>query len=525
MLKSLSKSNDYLDENVNSKLILILGLISVISPLLQLCWGIYQIIDNVFMMLCFYFIGSCIIIISLWALQFGNSKPKYKYKIITSIIFALLIALYDYSIAIWNQRRQNNLSAIHINGNDTARIPVFSWMCSFSMNVSGSATLIIVILYLNLLLQKNAENIQENDDILLTKAAYKDGILNTLSMKNILNYDEMNGCWGQLREFFWPKIDERMISRLKEKKLKIYYPALLYASIFLSFLGILFLFQIMYRISNKTHQTIQMIHEFETQIQKSNLHIKIKVHIIRLFNFFSKCLSVVKHGVLYGNIIGTIFSIYAFLLTFHVHKYKMISLLFNKNGMKTQLFNESNKCVYHISNSTRYIGSMVSWLITGYFLITISSGFIIAFASSGYLFEFITSSSKWIIGTILYFILWYFVFQYLIERRFLTDNNGNIRDDRSHWFNIFLLLNNFTFLPLGILFGLYRILFWLIFLLFSFLRPDISMYPYNLRDWDVAHLNYYSFLRLIFLRMEYNPILSNIHHKNSSNTEIQNVMI
>ena len=513
MLKSLAKSNDYLDENVNNKLILTLGIVAVISPLLHVCWVVYQIVEDVFVTFLLYLFGSFIAILALWALQWGNSKPLLKYKIMASIVFAILTALYDFSVGIRASNSERTIQGTRDNG-----AQVFAWIYVFSMNTSGCAAVIIIAIYAYLLFKKDKTSDADNQ-LLAINTKYKEDILNSLFIPDIQSSeDQLQGYCSQMRDFFWPKIDDRMLAQIKEKKIKIYYPALLYGSVFLSLLGILFLFQMMWTLHKAINQGINNINDFRNQIEdQHNLNPRLKDYLLSLFNDFDHLFMGLDYGLVYGNIVGLILSIYAFILLFHVHKYKMLSLLFNKDGMKTRLFNECNCIIYHVSNSTRYISGIVSYLITGYLFITIIFSIIIALFASGWVTEFMKTSWRWILGYVAYFTLWYFIVQYLIEKRFLTNSDGSIKPHRLNWFNMFLLLNNFAYLPIGILLGIYRIIFWLLFLLFSFLRPDINMYPYNLRDWDVAHLNYYSFLRLMFLRMEYNPILRNSNDNNGLN--------
>ncbi len=72
--------------------------------------------------------------------------------------------------------------------------------------------------------------------------------------------------------------------------------------------------------------------------------------------------------------------------------------------------------------------------------------------------------------------------------RWLVDRKGSIRRKYGHWFQYFMPLSDFMYLPLAILFGLFRIVMWIVFALFSYARPDINMYPRGLEDWDYGHL-------------------------------------
>merc|ERR1712039_718077 len=67
-------------------------------------------------------------------------------------------------------------------------------------------------------------------------------------------------------------------------------------------------------------------------------------------------------------------------------------------------------------------------------------------------------------------------------------------------FNIVLIVSDFMYLPLALSLGIFRILFWLCFALFSYMRPDINMYPRGLEDWDLAHVAFVSTVQMVIDR-------------------------
>ena len=90
------------------------------------------------------------------------------------------------------------------------------------------------------------------------------------------------------------------------------------------------------------------------------------------------------------------------------------------------------------------------------------------------------------------FFFFDFIFSYIV-----TDSStGKIKQGRERIFSWFLLLGDFSFMPFSILSGFYRIIYWVGFIPFSYLRPDISPYPSSLETYDSGHLVFLATVRL-----------------------------
>ena len=78
------------------------------------------------------------------------------------------------------------------------------------------------------------------------------------------------------------------------------------------------------------------------------------------------------------------------------------------------------------------------------------------------------------------------------------------------------------YLPLAIFSGLFRMIFWNLFCILSYFRPDINVYPRGLESYDMGHLTFVATVRLFVEReVEYIEMYpsskSNIRFSNLGN--------
>lgn len=146
------------------------------------------------------------------------------------------------------------------------------------------------------------------------------------------------------------------------------------------------------------------------------------------------------------------------------------------------------------------MATLASYLTTGSFLISIFVGTIIGCCMWSEFWDYLNGYWQYIICYLIYYLIdLLFTRKYLLSKVF-TLSNGSINPKHERWFRFFIVLSDFMYLPLAIMFGIFRIIFWCIFALFSYMRADLNMYPRGMEDWDYGHLTFISTVRLTIER-------------------------
>jgi len=185
------------------------------------------------------------------------------------------------------------------------------------------------------------------------------------------------------------------------------------------------------------------------------------------------------YGLLTGSTVGFIYVICSCFIVYKVWRKKTLNF---RAGMPTiHLNTEQVSIVYAV----RIVGVMLSYPLTGAFLVTsLITGIILAL----HLPSFWNVVEKYWKLICMYAI--YYVGNIVVVRGFIL---GEILTDwfrirRLQAFRFWIFSLELFYLPLTVPFGAFRIITWFLCAVFSFLRPDVNVYPRGLEDWDYGHL-------------------------------------
>ena len=159
------------------------------------------------------------------------------------------------------------------------------------------------------------------------------------------------------------------------------------------------------------------------------------------------------------------------------------------------------KSEYPVWYSTKFISTLASYLMTASLMWTVQIALWVTVLGNGYLWAYVWENSwQFILGYACYYAAEFVVVRWLILGRALTEKNGYLKLKRLRVFRFVLVVSDLMYLPLALFFGLFRMLFWNLFCIVSYVRPDINVYPRGLESYDMGHLTFVATVRLFVER-------------------------
>ncbi|ETO10724.1 hypothetical protein RFI_26653 [Reticulomyxa filosa] len=373
-----------------------------------------------------------------------------------------------------------------------------------------------------------------------------------------------HGNLFMLQEFFWPSVYFEREERIGQDRhtlehlSKIVYPARIYGAAYLGLLGILaeaYIYRYWYR---RVGNFISDVKQYKEQLEAlqppsspmgddadssgQDWAVNATANTIT----FAEAL---HQGLLWGGIYSVIFGLFACILLFRAWKKKMVNL---RKG--TPLHRYEPK-MFPTWATTRFMSTVASYIATGAFL----NGLMLCFWATMFgwnkFWNWLHGYTQMIIGYFVYVCIDHFVIKRWLLNKIMVAKDGSVKHEHEEWFQYLLPLLDFMYLPLALLYGMYRMLNWfefylfiylfilfllllllaglgihfivlnnknrIIFALLSYLRPDLNMYPRGLENFDYGHLTFVSSIRLmvereaVYLSKEFGPMM----HKRYRNVQ------
>lgn len=142
--------------------------------------------------------------------------------------------------------------------------------------------------------------------------------------------------------------------------------------------------------------------------------------------------------------------------------------------------------------SAKFISSTACSVVFGSVLIAVLTAIIYGLVSSIDIWSLFIETGMWryVACYAGYYALDWFIFQYLVMTVWFETKMDN------QWSSLLMIIDDLTYIPLAALFCVIRIIQSMLICLFSFIRPDLSIFPGYLATFDHSHLSFVSSVRL-----------------------------
>eukprot|EP01084_Bolivina_argentea_P288754 495659_1 len=274
------------------------------------------------------------------------------------------------------------------------------------------------------------------------------------------------------------------------KNTSIVYPARLYAAVYLGIIFVLSVFywnyNFMYNYLNNTANDIKNALDDLYEIEKQS-GIKIPSLVISTCIHSQSLIQSMANGFFYGGIAAFFIGLYSSLITFKAFKKKVYNIKHHKTEYRY------NPSMYPRWRTAVFMGSLASYLGFGSLLISTFIALIYGFIAWDQFGQVLKWSYLFIIGYILYYFTVFFLLHYIVFGKIFKSEQRT--KYRSYW-STFLMLSDVLFMPLALSSAARRFIIWILFGIFSYMRPDINVFPHGMESLDWGPLSYISTTRI-----------------------------
>eukprot|EP01083_Nonionella_stella_P102831 292932_1 len=480
---SLLSPPDYLDDFVHSRTISICALISSSGPFTVQLHFVYimnelpQLQQPLFYFFYWMILAFVVYIIIIIPLQVGNKLSSTNGNMIWSASFSLLCLIcYSYSAYIsWHPKGPGYAIESHLTP---------AVIHCLGAVLSAISNLIIIIKYIAMLYNINCTKASTHH-VPYYKTKYKK--LMSVSQAThcpVVMHSEREidkGVMYCIKQFVWPTVDY-METDDEPPPLATVYPSRLFAAIYIACFGIVMVFIVHMKLLNTMDAKLTEFKKSVDQItpRGSSIH-----SVCTELYLFGRSFS---QGFKVSNICGLSFGVYGLAIVCRSWNKKMINL---RRNTPTFRFEKTN---YPMWMTTKFMASFASWMITGSALVAYVFGLLFGAILYPTFWDHVMNGWRYWTGYLAYFFVEFVIVRYYVHQKI------DLLDKYESAFKVLLIVSDFMYLPIAITYGMLRILIWIIFALLSYVRPDVNIYPRGLEGWDMGHVTFVSFIRLLLAR-------------------------
>eukprot|EP01083_Nonionella_stella_P268890 909277_1 len=478
-------SLDYMDEIIRSRFVNTCLLISLCGPVLN--W-LYQLAPmdkyGVTLILMYFVLALAVCLFILNPAQLANkSSSNHCCQFLISLITVIALATYQITLIVIN------VSSTDIQYTSTY---LYSEQVFYCVSVAASVFVIFYYIVTLMALCKNKEHTNNGFDlekyIKLKSIYHQIRIRNTQNkasdanaaaltaeeQEKIENRELNRSCCYLLYQFLWPSVDKEH----KSDAMITYYPSRLLFAIYLGLFAIIILFELQFEAHLWLHQQLDLLQSYIESIEGT---INDEWYVLP-----QKAVT------------SLVISVYSAMIMFRAWNKKLIHM---RRQRPTFRYNERNKRKYSVWYSSNLMGSITMYLVIGYIYMTITLIFLFGIFIYVYFWK-ITLPIYWPLAVV--FVAYYIFIDNFIFKKLLVDHTGSIRKSKHEFFEkcfkLLLIINDFMNFPMALCHSVLRILSGSLFMVISYLRPDISMYPRGFKHKDMAHSAFVASIRLLIER-------------------------
>eukprot|EP01063_Lacrimia_lanifica_P027785 TRINITY_DN3955_c1_g1_i1.p1 TRINITY_DN3955_c1_g1~~TRINITY_DN3955_c1_g1_i1.p1 ORF type:complete len:650 (+),score=232.18 TRINITY_DN3955_c1_g1_i1:128-1951(+) len=198
-----------------------------------------------------------------------------------------------------------------------------------------------------------------------------------------------------------------------------------------------------------------------------------------------------RTGLYAGVACGSVAALYTMVIIFRAYRQKIVEFRLGAT------VNDELLPQYAAWRSCIFIGVTASYIATGAAMVCYEVAAIVAVLTMPQTWALVSDNWDFLTSYAGYFIVYYCLLQWFILAVVVVDSTtGQVKPQHAGAFRWLLLFCDFLYLPFSLLAGLYRVLFFLLFVPLSYMRPDLSPYPGALAVWDSGHLVFVSTARM-----------------------------
>eukprot|EP01083_Nonionella_stella_P172154 589901_1 len=466
---------DYIDDTVASKTVNTLSLVAVLGPLFFFLFLIQTQIDTyyapVFYMLGWFILPSLVCLFLLVPLQLGNNNyTNTSMMMISTACCILLFAFETYTCYIL-------VTASHI--------PWFYFIALFTSVLASllSALYYIYIILANASYRTYAEEREEafDDEIVF----HGDSEDLTALQKGIHSYILL------IRELFWPSIP------YMKNNYSIAYPSRLVVTVFLSLAGVIGCNELLTYVYIWTGEQLYTLSVYIDTLEGMGADITsddaIAAHAwsIAVSKLIYTVGKPICDALLICTQIGLFCGIFGSVTLLRQWKQHMVYMRYSY-GIDGKKWSVQDISDYPLRWSAKFISSVACSIIFGSvmiaFFLSVVYGLIVSVCADSVLVD--SGIWRYIVCFLSYYVLESVIFGYVLMRMYC----GN--EMNSKYASVIMMINDLTNIPLAVLFCFVKIVQSICLCVFSFIRPDLSIFPGYLATLDHAHLSFISSVRL-----------------------------
>eukprot|EP00756_Hemistasia_phaeocysticola_P066191 Hpha_TRINITY_DN9062_c0_g1::TRINITY_DN9062_c0_g1_i1::g.141792::m.141792 len=190
-----------------------------------------------------------------------------------------------------------------------------------------------------------------------------------------------------------------------------------------------------------------------------------------------------KTGLTVGTCVGGLSGLYASAILFRAYRAAVVR--FRLNAAEEARYPQE----YAHWRSATLIGVTASYIVTGAVFMCYEVALLITLLLLPGTWDLVAEYWPYLASYAGYFIVYFCIFQWWLLATVVVDaETGRVKDGKEGFAASLLIFCDFLYLPFSVLSGLYRMVYFLLFVPFTYIRPDLSPYPRALAYWDAGHL-------------------------------------